>query len=291
MAALASVGIRPEVLLITACVSARYTFTASTCRRLRADHRHQLDRTRRHPRGSVPRTRQPIPGDHRKPFTMRSTVTARAVQFRSKPKMYLADTAAAAALPKAASTHAAAPAAVAALPRSPSGVGCGRSPRLLYVPYEYVGRVHRLVALRFLVTAAIVAGSLTLASCTTAVTSPASTTAPSASPSVRRSVVPVPTSVQRIPGQPPFIHYGTVDHPEIGVTYEYHLYVHCGVRAAKFGGRWWIANPHSGAEPPNDGSQYATGSMTLVAPDLARFEWDVSSADFAPASVEPLPCS
>jgi len=37
----------------------------------------------------------------------------------------------------------------------------------------------------------------------------------------------VPSSVQEIPGQPPVVHYGTVDSPEVGVAYEYHLYIHC----------------------------------------------------------------
>ena len=101
----------------------------------------------------------------------------------------------------------------------------------------------------------------------------------------------VPSSVQRIPGQPPVVHYGTVDDPQVGVAYEYHLYVHCGVRAARFGGRWWQSvAPGDGVTLPNDGSQYVTGSMTLVAPTIARFEWDGRSADFAPADDEPPPC-
>jgi hypothetical protein len=117
---------------------------------------------------------------------------------------------------------------------------------------------------------------------------------PSASPSVAatgRTIVPVPSSVQEIPGQPPVVHYGTVDNPDVGVAYEYHLYVHCGIRAAKFGGRWWLAVSPSDERYLSGGELYRAGSMTLVAPDLARFEWDGGSADFTPAETEPPPCA
>jgi hypothetical protein len=132
-----------------------------------------------------------------------------------------------------------------------------------------------------------------LAGCTSEVRTDAH---PSASPSAAataRTIVPVPSSVQVIPGQPPFVHYGTVDDPEVGVAYEYHLYVHCGIRAARFGGRWWLAVSQAGdvrgrdrATDPN----YVEGAMTLVASDLARFEWDGGSAGFTPAEAEPTPC-
>jgi hypothetical protein len=124
---------------------------------------------------------------------------------------------------------------------------------------------------------------------------------PSASPSAAapaRTIVPVPTSLQEIPGQPPVVHYGTVDNPEIGVAYEYHLYVHCGIRAAKFGGHWWLAVFPTNDRPfAGDGAtrplnpNYLDGAMTLVAPDLARFEWVDGSADFTPALTEPPPCA
>jgi len=58
-------------------------------------------------------------------------------------------------------------------------------------------------------------------------TTPAPTPAPTTSAAPARTVVPVPSSVQEIPGQPPVVHYGTVDSPEVGVAYEYHLYIHC----------------------------------------------------------------
>ena len=86
-----------------------------------------------------------------------------------------------------------------------------------------------------------------------------------------------------------------VPSPEIGVAYEYHLYVHCGIRAAQFGGRDRAAvapaddPPATGARPPDP--NYLRGSMTLVAPGLARFAWDGGSADFVPAGPPLAPCA
>jgi hypothetical protein len=93
------------------------------------------------------------------------------------------------------------------------------------------------------------------------------------------------------------VHYGTVDSPEVGVAYEYHLYIHCGVRAALFGGRWWLAiqpgplNPPPVAGPTAIVTGYLTGSMTLLAADHARFDWDSGTAEFTPAQSEPVPCT
>jgi hypothetical protein len=90
------------------------------------------------------------------------------------------------------------------------------------------------------------------------------------------------------------VHYGTIDSPEVGVAYEYHLYVHCGIRAAKFGGRWWLAAPQR-TDPFSANEVLARPELlgrgdALVAPDLARFEWDGGRADFAPAESEATPC-
>ncbi len=103
--------------------------------------------------------------------------------------------------------------------------------------------------------------------------------------------MPVPSSVQVIPGQPPLVHYGTVEDPQIGVAYEYHLYLHCGLRQATFGGRGWVVRRSDGARPVMDQSQYATGAMTLVSPELARFEWPGGGADFVPADAPLQPCA
>ncbi len=131
---------------------------------------------------------------------------------------------------------------------------------------------------------AAVASSIVPAGCPTPGTEPVGppdTPTPSAA---QRSIVPVPTSLQVIPGQPPLVHYGTGENPQLGVD--------CGVRAARFGERWWVARSLVGARPGMDGtSQYATGSMTLVSPELARFAWSGGSADFVPADVDPPLCA
>lgn len=59
---------------------------------------------------------------------------------------------------------------------------------------------------------------------------------------------------------------------EIGKPYQFFLMVHCGVREAKFDGRWWVASPTVGINPPEEwdpGDE--TGTMTLVTEDLAVF--------------------
>ena len=47
---------------------------------------------------------------------------------------------------------------------------------------------------------------------------------------------------------------------------------HCGVRDAKFDGRWWVADPIVGINPPDEwdpGDEF--GTMTLVNERLAVF--------------------
>jgi hypothetical protein len=87
------------------------------------------------------------------------------------------------------------------------------------------------------------------------------------------------------------VHYGTVDNPDVGVAYEYHLYVHCGIRAAKFGGRWWLAIQPMDRPFAGEGATRPQDPMKLVAPDLARLRWDGGSADFTLAGAEPTPCA
>lgn len=127
---------------------------------------------------------------------------------------------------------------------------------------------------------------------------PAPTTAPPTVPTTSVPIVPVPSSVYEVPGQPPVVLPGTVARPEPGVAYEYHLYVHCGIRAAWFGDREWVVVSTTSV-PPNSGDDadrqpdlnYRRGSMTLVAPDRARFAWDGGTADFVPATTPPAPCA
>lgn len=78
------------------------------------------------------------------------------------------------------------------------------------------------------------------------------------------------------------------EHPVVGVAYPYDLYVHCGIRHAKFGGRWWHAVP----ERPGQLGPYTPGTMTLVSADHARFDAADPrvTVDFQPATDVPIPC-
>lgn len=62
---------------------------------------------------------------------------------------------------------------------------------------------------------------------------------------------------------------------EIGRSYPFTLYVHCGVRDAKFDGRWWMGNPildDGNMNPPAGWTgDDSVGEMTLVEEDLAVF--------------------
>ncbi len=107
-------------------------------------------------------------------------------------------------------------------------------------------------------------------------------------PPASATPVPVPSSVQHIPGQPPVVHYGTVPDARLGVSYEYHLYVHCGIHTAQFAGRTWIAQPEAAdpltAETEIGPDQHLAGSMTLATPDIAVFRWPGGSAQFEPVA-------
>ncbi len=62
---------------------------------------------------------------------------------------------------------------------------------------------------------------------------------------------------------------------EIGETYDYVLYVHCGVRWARIDGTWWeTAAPldDGNANPPNGwGNPYDAGSLTVVDETTAEY--------------------
>jgi hypothetical protein len=100
-----------------------------------------------------------------------------------------------------------------------------------------------------------------------------------------------PASGQPGPGTNPAI---GPDRPMVGEPYRYDLYVHCGVRFATFGGRWWHAEPEQArpaGQPYRDGN-YVTGTMTLLSPDHARFvsaDPDLT-VDFRPLTTAPAPC-
>lgn len=82
---------------------------------------------------------------------------------------------------------------------------------------------------------------------------------------------------------------GSADDPVIGVAYPFDLLTHCGIRSAKFGGHWWLAvaptdQPHPG------GHDTTAGTMTLVGPDDARFDYAGGTAEFRSAA-GPVRCS
>ena len=62
---------------------------------------------------------------------------------------------------------------------------------------------------------------------------------------------------------------------EIGTGYPYTLYVHCGIRDARFDGQLWMADPmlsDGGGNPPLDWTPGdSRGNMKLVRDDLAVF--------------------
>ena len=63
---------------------------------------------------------------------------------------------------------------------------------------------------------------------------------------------------------------------DIGQVYPFALYVHCGVRDARFDGRLWMANPmlsDGSGNPPRDWTPGdSMGTITLVKDDLAVFD-------------------
>ena len=94
------------------------------------------------------------------------------------------------------------------------------------------------------------------------------TTADSPFPAATPTPVPMPTSERDRPEGPP--HGAGV---EIGTGYPYTLYVHCGIRDARFDGRLWMADPMLGNHNPPPGwtADDSVGIMELVNDDLAVF--------------------
>ncbi len=140
------------------------------------------------------------------------------------------------------------------------------------------------------------------AGCGTSVDTPAAGAGPSSSaqPAPSRGpaiALPAPGAVDVLP-DPPLT--GPAD-PVAGVDYPYDLLTHCGIRWARFGGREWAPpSPLPEPGPPPAGPDgvvryngYTRGTMTLVAPDLARFEVDGTGqrVDLGPITVAPPPCA
>ncbi|MGX6607700.1 hypothetical protein ACWKSP_37080 [Micromonosporaceae bacterium Da 78-11] len=73
------------------------------------------------------------------------------------------------------------------------------------------------------------------------------------------------------------------------------LNTHCGIRYAKFAGRWWQAVPPRPDVTPGTGpgGVYTRGTMTLISADEARFDSTdpVLTARFVPLTTgSPEPC-
>ena len=119
------------------------------------------------------------------------------------------------------------------------------------------------------------------------------TTADSPSPTATPTPVPMPTPERdRLEGPPqgPGV--------EIGTGYPYALYVHCGIRDARFDGRLWMADPMlsdgSGNPPPDWTADDSRGTMELVRDDLAVFTAESGRiVEFIPwpLDVEWRPCA
>lgn len=74
---------------------------------------------------------------------------------------------------------------------------------------------------------------------------------------------------------------------ELGVSYLYNLYTHCGLEYAIFDGRLWVLDPPltdgSGNPPLGWGNPTDHGLMRLLAPDIAEFRNQRVAIRFEPA--------
>ena len=83
---------------------------------------------------------------------------------------------------------------------------------------------------------------------------------------------------------------------EVGVTYPFELYTHCGVVGADVGGVWFAADPplvEAGGPPPGWGDPYQRGTLTLESTDVAAFRDDAGHEVRLRAAAEserPAPC-
>ena len=96
------------------------------------------------------------------------------------------------------------------------------------------------------------------------------TDAPLITPTPTLTPTPMPAVERDRPEEPP-----QGPGVEIGTGYPYTLYVHCGVRDARFDGRLWMADPMlsdgSGNPPPDWAPADSVGIMELVNDNMAVF--------------------
>jgi hypothetical protein len=86
--------------------------------------------------------------------------------------------------------------------------------------------------------------------------------------------------------------------PKLHRPYPYDIDTHCGIKWAKFGGRWWVLDTvFPGAEqvkgePPSPNSQRLAGYMTLIGPDTADFDAaGMPTMQFVPTNDQPPGCA
>lgn len=75
--------------------------------------------------------------------------------------------------------------------------------------------------------------------------------------------------------------YGTG--AEIGTTYDYVLYVHCGVEWARIDGTWWQTEPLNDGNanpPPGWGNPYDEGELTLTNETTAEYSGPDGKVEF-----------
>jgi hypothetical protein len=80
---------------------------------------------------------------------------------------------------------------------------------------------------------------------------------------------------------------------EVGNSYGYQLYTHCGVHWARIDGRFWETFPlnDGNANPPDGwGNPYQAGKIVLESTDSARFEGAGHELQFVPSAGEPPMC-
>ncbi|MGK5683684.1 hypothetical protein [Actinoplanes sp. URMC 104] len=79
-----------------------------------------------------------------------------------------------------------------------------------------------------------------------------------------------------------------------GTPYPHRLYVHCGIRYARFDDRWWQAAPprEAPSAPAGEDGNYLTGTMTLTDAGHASFRGGepALTVEFTPYPGEPAPC-
>ncbi len=79
---------------------------------------------------------------------------------------------------------------------------------------------------------------------------------------------------------------------EVGVTYDYALYVHCGVEWARIDGVWWRTEAlnDGNANPPGGwGNPYQRGKLTLEERDIADFEGPEGVVEFERTELADVP--